>query len=143
MTERVEEGSDAGADVVGTRREDRQLTVLGRVLAARDGRVDERDVGTLLLDECRDALDAGHADRAHLHPDRAGSKRRQHALVTGGRDDRVGVGHHRDDDRGSPRRVRRAARDFGAQFGEVAGRLRCAVPHEVGIPARNALTAIP
>ncbi len=130
MAERLEEGSDAGADVVGPRREDRQLTVLGGVLAARHGRVDERDVGTLLVDECRDTLDARHADRAHLHPDRTGRERRQHPLVGGGRDDRVGVGHHRHDDRGSPSRVRRALRDFRAQCGEVAGRVRRTVPDD-------------
>ena len=72
-----------------------------------------------------------------------GAKRRQHALVAGDRDDRVGVGHHRDDDRGSPSRVRGALGDFGAQVGEVSGRLGVRSQTTVGIPARNALAAIP
>ena len=93
---------------VGPRREDRQLAVFRRILASRHRRVEQRHVRTLGCHQGRDAIDPGHADRAHLHPDRARSESSEHALVPGDRHDRIGVGHHRDDDRAlaAPRRRR-------------------------------------
>ena len=99
--------------------------------------------GRSLLDQGRDALDPGNADRAHLHPDRARRERGEHALVAGDRHDGVGIGHHRDDDRGSPRCVGSGVGDLRAELGEVSGRLRLRFQTIVGIPARSALVAIP
>ena len=112
------------------------------VLASRDGRVDQRDVRTIFLHEGRDALNSRHADRAHLHPDRARTQRSEHAPVAGDRDHGVGIRHHRDDDRGSPRRVGRGLRDLRAEPGEVSGRSGTGFQTIVGMPARNALVAI-
>ena len=116
--------------LVGPRREDRQLALRGWFLASRDRRVEERDVRAFRFHEGRDALDPGDADRAHLHPDRARRESRKHALVASDRHDGVGVGHHRDDDRRSPRGVGRGVGDFRAEVGKVSGRFRLAVPHD-------------
>ena len=83
LAERVEQGSHTRACILGARREDGELAMLGRLLTPRHRRVDERDVGPLLRHKARDALDPGNADRAHLNPDRSRRERREHALSAG------------------------------------------------------------
>ena len=56
MTERVEEWSDTGAELVRPGREDRELALCGWVLASRHWRVQERDVRTFGIHESGDAL---------------------------------------------------------------------------------------
>jgi hypothetical protein len=128
MTESVKKGSDTRSGVVGPRGEYRQLALLSRFLASRHRCVEERHVWTLGINHRRDTFNSGYTDRAHLHPDGARRKGSKHALVTRDRDDGIGVGHHRDNDGGSPRRVANSVRDLRSQIGQVPGRLPPAVP---------------
>src|SRR5205823_5298324 len=64
LTQRVEEATDARADLVGPRREDRQLALLRRLLASRHWRVEERHIRTLGVHHRCDALDTCYTDRA-------------------------------------------------------------------------------
>jgi hypothetical protein len=102
------------ARLAGPGCEDRQLAAFRRILAARHRRVQEHHIRTLSTGQGCDAVDPGHADGAHLGPDPTRRQGSEHALVPGDRDDGIGVGHHRDHDHGSPRRVGRGPGDLGA-----------------------------
>jgi hypothetical protein len=104
--------------------------VLCRVAASRHWRVEKGHIGTLGIHQVRDALDSGHADGAHLDPDRTRSERSEHALVAGDRNDGIGVAHHRDDDRGSVGGVGGGFGDFRAKVGEISSRSWVAVPND-------------
>jgi hypothetical protein len=117
LADRAEETSDPRARLAGPGREDRQLAAFGRILAPRHRRVQEHHVRALATGQGRDSVDPRHTDRAHLGPDRAWGERSEHPLLPGNRHDGIGIGHHRDHDRGPPRRVGGGLSDLRAAVG--------------------------
>ena len=130
LAECAEQRFDTRTRLAGPGREDNQLAALGRIPTSRYRRVEERHVRTLPADHGRDAVDPRHADGAHLSPDRAPGQSSKHPLVPGDRDDGIGVGHHRDHDRGPARRGGRGLGDLRAELSQVPGRFHRAVPDD-------------
>ena len=126
--------------LAGAAGQDDKLPGPGRALAAGDRGVDEHRAAVV-----GDAGEPGgplDADGAHLHPDDPGTGGQQAAGTGGGLFGGGSVGQHRDDDRGTPDRFRRAGRHDRAVGRQGSAWATVRFHTRTANPARARLAAI-